>query len=355
MNFDRFFASGHGVILAGQIPFSEQSTAAEPILAMGRKTGWPVFADALSGLRGCPGVIQHADLLLQQPPGAPAERLLHIGEGSVSKRLSQWLRPLREENYWQVRDRSKKRDPLFQDPVVFSASLEDFSRRLPERAGWAPAWQAADAAVERLCRQEIDGSLSEPAVARIVARQAARAGGLFLGNSMPVRDFDAFGCPPSPLPALGNRGASGIDGNIATAAGAAFHLGRPVVALLGDLTALHDLNSLALLRAAPVVVVIVNNSGGGIFRFLPLPVPEPDLQTYWETPHTMDFQAAAAQFGLPWRRASTPADLEQSLAEAIRVGSSAILEVVTDRAENLALHRTFAERVKILPLWQTPV
>jgi len=218
---------------------------------------------------------------------------------------------------------------------------------------WQQAWRAADESVEGLCAAEFSGSLTEPGVARIVARQAAKAGGLFLGNSMPIRDFDAFACVPSPVPVIGNRGASGIDGNLATAAGAAYQLGRPVVALIGDLTALHDLNSLALLQTAPVIVVIVNNQGGGIFRFLPLPVAEADLQTYWETPHAMNFQAAAAQFGLNWDCPQSGEDLERALEYAVREGKSRILEVRTDRADNLARHRAFGEKVKGFALWKS--
>jgi isochorismate synthase/2-succinyl-5-enolpyruvyl-6-hydroxy-3-cyclohexene-1-carboxylate synthase/2-succinyl-6-hydroxy-2,4-cyclohexadiene-1-carboxylate synthase/O-succinylbenzoate synthase len=119
--------------------------------------------------------------------------------------------------------------------------------------------------------------------------------GLFLGNSMPIRDVDAlagvskvfrshdsksdfsdetsvvFG-PGAPTAA--NRGASGIDGVLSAAAGYAAGLGRPVTLLVGDVSFQHDANGLLLLRERPgqppVTVVVVNNGGGGIFNFLPV-------------------------------------------------------------------------------------
>lgn len=354
MNFDHFFAADRGVILVGQLPIWRQRSAAAAAISISQKTGWPILADALSGVRGYPGVIQHADAILQQPPEAP-ERLLHFGESYVSKRVSQWVKTVEGENYWQVHQHSEMRDPFFQNPTVLHLTSADFATQVPTRAGsaWLQVWEDADQAVEALCVQEWDGKLTEPSIARMVARQAGKAGALFVGNSMPVRDFDSFGEVPTPLVILGNRGASGIDGNLATAAGAAFQLGKPVVALVGDLTALHDLNSLALLKRASVIVVVVNNHGGGIFRFLPLPVPEPDLRTYWETPHELNFQSAAAQFGLEWQQPPTAADFERELSDAIREGHSCILEVQTDRAENLAQHRAFGEKVKQLTLWKS--
>lgn len=71
-----------------------------------------------------------------------------------------------------------------------------------------------------------------------------------------------------------NRGASGIDGVLSTAAGFAAGMGRPCSLLIGDLSFLHDINGLNMLRGGearpPLTVVLINNAGGGIFSFLPI-------------------------------------------------------------------------------------
>ncbi|MDP0590054.1 MAG: thiamine pyrophosphate-dependent enzyme [Candidatus Endonucleobacter bathymodioli] len=94
---------------------------------------------------------------------------------------------------------------------------------------------------------------------------------LFVGNSLPVRLLDAF--PKSHISDVyTNRGASGIDGLVATASGCAMASGKCFVAIIGDMSFLHDLNSLALSRKvkSPFVVIVLNNDGGGVFNRLPL-------------------------------------------------------------------------------------
>ena len=84
--------------------------------------------------------------------------------------------------------------------------------------------------------------------------------GLFIGNSMPIRDMDMYatwahvssnqGTVPdgNGCPVASNRGASGIDGVLSTAAGFAAGLKRPVTLVVGDVSFLHDINGLNLLR-----------------------------------------------------------------------------------------------------------
>jgi 2-succinyl-5-enolpyruvyl-6-hydroxy-3-cyclohexene-1-carboxylate synthase len=135
------------------------------------------------------------------------------------------------------------------------------------------------------------------------------------------------------------RGASGIDGLIATAAGWAGGHGRPTVALLGDLSTLHDVSSLTLLaqQAVPLKLVIVNNGGGGIFSFLPVSGFRAGFETHFATAHPFGFAQLAKAFGIPYR---CPKDLD-ALRDALREPDTAtmIIEVITDRASNIALHR----------------
>ena len=158
---------------------------------------------------------------------------------------------------------------------------------------------ACDAAASReacaaLGDIEAGEGISEMAVALAVTENLPPSAGLFIGNSMPIRDVDmlsgirrrtstdaahsgantsrALGAGAGPgAPVCANRGASGIDGVVSSAAGYAAGLGRPVTLLIGDVSFQHDANGLLLLRERPgqppVTVVVVNSDGGGIFRF----------------------------------------------------------------------------------------
>lgn len=128
-----------------------------------------------------------------------------------------------------------------------------------------------------------------------------------------------------------NRGASGIDGLIATLAGIASASENPVLGLIGDLSALHDLNSLALLSrcTTPWVLVIVNNDGGGIFNWLPIPESE-ELRALYQTPHGCQFRDAAALFGLSYKTMKPSPEAVEALCEAMHSGKPMLIELTVN-------------------------
>jgi 2-succinyl-5-enolpyruvyl-6-hydroxy-3-cyclohexene-1-carboxylate synthase len=163
---------------------------------------------------------------------------------------------------------------------------------------------------------------------------------------MPVRDLDTYATAgDAPVPVAANRGASGIDGTVATAAGFARGLGRPVTLLIGDLALLHDLNSLAMLRDVHSVVVVLNNDGGGIFSFLPVASQKQFFEPYFGTPQGVGFGSAAEMFGLGYERPTTTEEFVEAYHGACARRSSTLIELRTDREENAALHRRLLEEV----------
>lgn len=343
-DFGRFF-SGRGVVLIGRLGAGEQAEAWRCV-ELAKRLGWAVVADALSGAKGLEGVVRHADWILQGGGVPNPERVLHFGGAFVSKRLGEWQAVCRGKDCVQVRLVPEKLDPWYQSPVLVRGGIAEFCGAvegfLPKGGGVDSSWTQADEALGALLERMLDGEgpVSEPGIARVVSKID---GDLFLGNSMPVRDYDSCGFGVGGI--FGNRGASGIDGNIATIAGVAMAGGRRLTAVLGDLAALHDLNSLPLLRGLPVALVVVNNDGGGIFRFLPLNVGAEERERLWETPHGFDFRQAAGQFGIRYAAVGTRAELEAEL----RGGKLPVLiECRTERAANHDLHRRIAEEVRQL-------
>ncbi|MEZ4605834.1 MAG: thiamine pyrophosphate-binding protein [Deinococcales bacterium] len=123
---------------------------------------------------------------------------------------------------------------------------------------------------------------------------------VLLGNSLPVRQFEEYARGGKSLHIYGNRGASGIDGNVSTAFGLqAFYPDKPTFAILGDLTFYHDMNGLYAAQAhqLPLKIILLNNGGGGIFQRLPIAKFE-EFQQYFFTPQDFDFRHAAALYGL---------------------------------------------------------
>ena len=139
---------------------------------------------------------------------------------------------------------------------------------------------------------------------------------------------------------LANRGASGIDGTVSTAIGAALAHGGPAYALMGDLTFLHDSTGLVIGPAEPrpdLTIVVVNDDGGGLFTQLEQGAPEHAavFERVFGTPHGVDLAALCAATGTPHVLASTPDELAKELGAPSGVR---VVEVRTDRSRTRDLH-----------------
>ena len=162
---------------------------------------------------------------------------------------------------------------------------------------------------------------------------------IFAGNSLPVRHLDQFGLPGARPPiAYANRGASGIDGNVSTALGVgAARRGKPLAAVLGDITLYHDMNGLLAIKrcGVPVTIVLLNNGGGGIFQRLPIREFEPAFSDYFIAAPGLDFAHAAALYDLKYVRADDRAAFRQAFSESVGREHSTLIEVQTDAIVDL--------------------
>ena len=213
-------------------------------------------------------------------------------------------------------------------------------------SSWTRSWREAAEKVDGYLNRSFEETkgLNEPLVARLISQQIPDEHALAVASSMPVRDLDTYAAPDgAPVPVAANRGASGIDGTVASAAGFARGSGRPLTLLIGDLALLHDLNSLAMLRDLPVVVVVLNNDGGAIFSFLPVARHREFFEPYFGTPHGVSFEHAAAMFDLDHQHPRSATEFVEAYRAACAQDTPSLIEVTTDREENVALHR------KLLP------
>ena len=353
--------SRKGLLVAGGLPRG----CAGAVEALAARLGWPLLGDVTSGVRGTPGL----QLLLQCGAGRRLlhpDCVLHFGTHVVARQYQELLAAA-APRLAQVAAAPDRLDPSHSATLRIVADprrvAEQLHRRIRQRPVSAHAG-AVQAAAAR-ARQALAGLRAgrrappEPAVAAAVAAAAAGppACGLFGASSMPIRDLDTFATPlPPGVTVAANRGASGIDGAVASAAGFAAGLQAPVIALLGDLSLLHDLPSLGQLpEVAPgLVIVVINNRGGGIFSLLPLAQIEEAgfvelFERYFATPHEVAFRELAATFSMHYARSRTVADLERHLAGAtVRAadGADTLLEVSTERAANAALHAELRDLVE---------
>jgi 2-succinyl-5-enolpyruvyl-6-hydroxy-3-cyclohexene-1-carboxylate synthase len=349
--FDCFFAgelpAGDTIVIAGGCP-------REAALAAGRlaaRLGSPFLSDVTNGVRSLAYDLQ---LLCDDNP--PPEVVVHVGGRLVSKRWWQFLEqnpPRHFLHFWPHRNRLI---PLHRVTEVVTGDIvalcQGVTTRGTSSAEFLGRWQRTSAACLRTALAVIaarDG-LTEKGVAIRVAEQLPHGHGLFLGNSMPIRDMDRFGfwSDERDVRVGANRGASGIDGLVASACGFARGLRQPVTAVIGDLAALHDLNSLALMAQStePIVLIVVNNDGGGIFHFLPIAEATGHFERYFATPHGLGFASAAEMFGLDYAAPASAMEFAEAYRHAAARGRSTLLEVRTSRGENVQLQRDIEQAVR---------
>ncbi len=348
-----------GLVVAGRLATREQGEAVEKLA---NALGWPLLPDVGSQVRlgGDRGNTAFYDVLLADGAFASAhapEAVLHFGGRALSKRLEGFVARHRPDPYVVVREHPFRLDPghlvthsVESEVEGFCAALGLAASERPSAAddSWSASWRAASGKVESVLDRALarDDGLNEPLVARLVSREIPEGHGLVVASSMPIRDLDAYAAVDGAgVPVAANRGASGIDGTVATAAGFARGFGSPVTLLIGDLALLHDLNSLALLRGLPVTVVVLNNDGGGIFSFLPVSGHESFFEPFFGTPQGVGFGHAAAMFGLRYDGPETTEEFLSAYRTARTGGGPSLIEVRTDRDENVAVHRRLLEEV----------
>lgn len=324
--------------------------AGPPARVLAETAGWPLLAEPSSGSRTGANAIRTYRLLLGSELGERVERVVVCGHPTLSRPVSRLLaRP-----DVQVID-TPAHGVWHQRPFpVGERMLAVPTVEAPDDPAWLEEWHTADRSVGRrldaLLAAEPD--LTPYEVAGTVAQALPEGGLLVVGASSPIRDLDLM-VPRYRVGArrkvLANRGLAGIDGTVSTAIGAA--LARPgstrSLALMGDVTFLHDAGGLVIGPGEPVpdlTIVVVNDDGGSIFTMLEQGAGEyaEQYERLFGTPHRVDLASLCAATRTPHLRVTSRPELDQALASAN--GGIEVVEVVVRRDNR----RQLDERIRAL-------
>jgi 2-succinyl-5-enolpyruvyl-6-hydroxy-3-cyclohexene-1-carboxylate synthase len=348
----RVRAAARGVLVAGPLAAPPAAALRESVQRFLAASGYVLLAEATSQLRF--GLDERAapvgafDALLRSPRlrrHLRPDLALELGAPAVSASWQAWLdggdAPTRV-----VLPGMRPADPAGGARAVLlgplaelldaaTAQLSVLPRADAEAAvAYRQHWQQAESAAwaARAQAEAADGRLHEDQIAPLLRAALPADAWLAVGNSSPVRDLD-HDLPPDSraLGLLHQRGAAGIDGLVAGAAGARSVVAPPLALLLGDVSLLHDAGGLAAAAAVagPLAIVVVNNDGGRIFERLPLGRDEgmaAARERLFVTPHGRSFDGLAATWDLPYARVDTPAALGRALAQALQAGEPMLIE-----------------------------
>lgn len=341
-NWD-YWRTKKGVIVVGKLPL-EQGVG---IKAWAETLGWCLLTDVQSCVEAS---LPYADVWLSNKTVnqhlLQADIVIQFGSQIVSKRINQFLETFQGE-FWQVDEHEDYLNPFAYHQTRFVAKAHHFLRVHPPLR--QKPWLLEPLALSQFCaqfiEQQVGGSLNEASFAHHIQEVLATNGNLFIGNSLFVRLVDALCKLPEGYPVYTNRGASGIDGLIATMAGVAKGSGQPTVGVVGDISALHDLNSIALLNKInqPTILFIINNSGGAIFDMLP--VDEKAKEQFYRLSHNLEFSQVATMFGIEYIRPFTWADLKAKLKLAYGRKGVTLVEIKVNDQDGSNLYKSLIKQI----------
>jgi 2-succinyl-5-enolpyruvyl-6-hydroxy-3-cyclohexene-1-carboxylate synthase len=353
-----FLSSTHGLLVVGELlPSGIQNK----LLELSELIKWPIYADIISNLRlrHHPNIIHHFDCALLSNSFVKELNIGHVikfGSRIVSKRFWAWVEKNHQAQFISINESSERIDPTGCFKHVHVDNLEcALTNVIEDLTSHTPLTRSVftKASLERISCV-IDNFLEQKCnneayfAARLIAHVSEPVN-LFVSSSMPIRDLDQFAKPTDiPIAIFANRGASGIDGVVSSAAGVAIADSKPVILLIGDVAFLHDTNGLMLLTGtkAPVLVVVINNNGGGIFHFLPIAYEADVITPYLDTPHHVHLRSLCTAHGIGHELIATPKDFDEALRQFFIRRESRVLEIMIKREKNVNLHKNLYREIE---------
>jgi len=343
---ETFAKTKRGLLIIGSLNPNESTEKVQDLV---KKLNWPTYFDVSSSLKyamnlndGALPTFDHPemiDTLVNNPP----ETVFHIGGRLTSKHYYTFLKKVPDINLITLSLNKEKEDPSHHTKIRINAhinsTLDQLLHLLEEKTIEGSSKFALD--FSNFTNKKINlienSPLSYPVISKTIIDRIADKSFLYIGNSTVVRSFDAYFSHETrkDLTIATNRGASGIEGFIASSCGFIDGVQKDVTLIVGDVAFLHDLNSLGFLKDLKhaLKIIVVNNDGGGIFTLLPIN-REKEVVDYITSPHGMKFDQITKAFGIDYSCASTKEELISGLDKLEKSNKSALLEIFIDHETN---------------------
>ncbi len=296
---------------------------------------WPgfVYAEATSGLREVdhPFMIRSGDRyvqhLLKQKKIDAVVRIGGVPTARAWRNLEMGTCPVFSLSHLPFPGMSQGETFSGALPTMLQSllNLTTLSKSFPSPA-------QADVQTDQTLAGKITGLMSlypqaEPVLFHQLSTQIPAAATVYMGNSLPIREWDLCAQRQTSHWVQANRGANGIDGQLATALGLA-HPQKELWICLGDLTTLYDANALWFWRQnpTPLKLIVMNNQGGKIFERL-------FANSTFYNQHDLSFAAWANQWGIPYERYQEGTSWPQH--------ESYLLEIVPDNEQTQLFWRDY--------------
>jgi 2-succinyl-5-enolpyruvyl-6-hydroxy-3-cyclohexene-1-carboxylate synthase len=315
-----------------------------------RKYNIPVIAAATSNIYGIE-IINTPESLITSLKDEELEvlrpdLLITIGRSVISKKLKQFIRKNKPTYHIDI-----DLNPLVVDTYrcLTHKIMDDIENCLEfillnctvKEAGYHSLWIESNKILKERHSMWLENlPWSDFYIYHQLIEKSGLSVDLHLANSTPVRYAELFAKAPQ-INYYANRGTSGIDGCLSTAAGAALVSGQPTLVITGDVGFFYDSNCFYNNQLpSNLKVVLINNGGGGIFDILPGPKTSPDI-SYFTTPHSFDAKGICQAFKVKYFKASSKKEFYAIFNKFLDSNECSVLEVETNQTDNSAIYRKY--------------
>ena len=344
------------LILAGQQPANPQL---EKILSeFSEKTGAAVLKEHLSNLIH-PEFIGNVDILMtsllsEKIDEFSPDLLITFGGSFVSKPLKQFLRANRPENHWHLSLSPQYYDTYQSLTRVIETEATAFFLQVTDAVNskenhFRHRWHEKEKQVRQLRDAFIQqAGFCDLSVFCKIMKTLPEKSVAHLGNSSPVR-YALICDAAKEVQYFGNRGTSGIDGSLSTAAGFASASDKLNTVIVGDLSFFYDSNALwNKYTGQNLRIIVIHNGGGNIFSMIKGPGESPAFNEFFFTENRTSAAGIANTFGLDYFKAENEKELESALTNLYseKQRKAALLEIFTDATLNTKMFRELFKKVK---------
>jgi len=314
-----------------------------------------VIAENLSNIAGINIITQPESLFsrinsLENNDSFAPDLLITIGHSVICKQLKIYLRNHQPAEQWQIESSMPYVDTYKSLTTVVPGYSTESVGKMPlgkTESNFSDIYQQEISKISTLHDDFVkDAPISDMAVTIELLSQIPTQTVLHLANSTSVRWTQLFPARAD-LTYICNRGTSGIDGSMSTAAGYAYASKQPTVFLTGDLSFVYDSNALWNNYISDnLKIIVMNNNGGNIFRFIgDKQLMEKSLD-FFTTPHQAKIKSLVEAYRLDYLECSKTEDLKASINMLLNAPKATVLEVFTDSDLNTENYKGYFQKIK---------
>ncbi len=300
----------------------------------------------------------HIDRLLNVMPDDAKndyqpDLLITIGKDVVSKKIKRFLQQKSHKKHWHIEETTQHINTYEHLTDVIPVAPETFFQQMENQlqsvsSDYAKKWNLLEERAEEKHQQFCENvAWSDFSFYHTFFKHIPNDSVLHFGNSTPIRYAQLFSTP-NQCEYYANRGTSGIDGSVSTAAGFAMQNAKINTLIVGDISFFYDSNGLWNKHLPNnLKIIVINNQGGNIFRIIDGPSTTQAFTSYFETQQTLNIEQMAKVFNLPYYKINEQKDVTTVISKAYQPHDSAvIIEVVTSGVESSAILTSYFNYLK---------